>query len=163
MSGGAPFWRTRTLEEMTRAEWESLCDGCGLCCLNKLEDEDTGEVSFTSAACRWLDLGTCRCSDYANRLTNAPDCVSLTPERVRGLNWLPASCAYRLVADGADLFWWHPLVSGDSESVHRAGVSMRGRAVSESRAGDLEDFIIDWAGPGGPPRPAKRRRGGGAD
>ncbi len=160
MSGGAPFWKTRTLEEMTRAEWESLCDGCGLCCLNKLEDADTGEVAFTSVACRWLDLGTCRCTDYANRLSNVPDCISLTPARVRELDWLPVSCAYRLVAKGDDLAWWHPLVSGDPQSVHRAGVSVRGRAVPESYADDLEDFIVDWAGPGEPSRPAKRRRGG---
>ena len=160
MSGDAPFWKSKTPEEMSRTEWESLCDGCGLCCLNKLENEDTGEVVFTSVACRWLDLGACRCSDYPNRLANAADCISLTPARVRELHWLPESCGYRLVLGGEDLPWWHPLVSGDPESVHRAGVSVRGRAVPEAYAGDLEDFIVDWAGPGGPPRPAKRRRGG---
>ena len=141
------FWKRKSLAEMSIAEWESLCDGCGLCCLNKLEDADTGEVATTSVACRWLDLGTCRCADYANRLSNVPDCISLTPARVRELDWLPASCAYRLVAEGDDLFWWHPLVSGDPEGVHRAGVSVRGRAVPEAWADDLQHFIVDWAAP----------------
>ncbi len=161
MSGDAPFWKTKTPEEMSRAEWESLCDGCGLCCLNKLENADTGEVVFTSVACRWLDLDKCRCSDYPNRLANAADCIALTPARVRELDWLPETCGYRLVLQGDDLAWWHPLVSGDPDSVHRAGVSVRGRAAPEGYAGDLEDFVIEWAGPGGPLRPVRRR--GGAD
>ncbi len=139
-----PFWRRKTLAEMTRGEWESLCDGCAKCCLDKLEDDDTGEISYTEVACRLLDLGTCRCTDYANRKRFVPDCVVLTPRTVGRLTWLPPSCAYRLISEGKDLAWWHPLVSGDPETVHRAGVSVRGRAVPEAVAGDLEDHIVHW-------------------
>ena len=139
-----PFWRRKTLAEMTRGEWESLCDGCAKCCLDKLQDDDTGEISYTEVACRLLDLGTCRCTDYANRKRFVPDCVVLTPRTVARLSWLPSSCAYRLISEGRDLAWWHPLVSGDPETVHRAGVSVRGRAVPEALAGDLEDHIVHW-------------------
>ena len=139
-----PFWRRKTLAEMTRGEWESLCDGCAKCCLDKLQDDDTGEISYTEVACRLLDLGTCRCTDYANRKRFVPDCVVLTPRMVARLTWLPSSCAYRLISEGRDLEWWHPLVSGDPETVHRAGVSVRGRAVPEALAGDLEDHIVHW-------------------
>lgn len=160
MTGPRPFWKTRRLDEMSAAEWESLCDGCGLCCLNKLEYEDTGAVEFTSAACRYLDAGTCRCADYENRKANVPDCVQLTPESVYDLYWLPETCAYRLVAAGDDLPWWHPLVSGDRETVHEAGISARGRVISEDRADDLQDHIIGWVRPGGPVRRPPRRRSG---
>lgn len=139
-----PFWRRKTLAEMTRGEWESLCDGCAKCCLDKLEDEDTGEIRYTEVACRLLDLGTCRCTDYSNRTRFVPDCVVLTPRMVARLTWLPSSCAYRLISEGKDLEWWHPLVSGDPESVHRAGVSVRGRAVPGAVAGDLEDHVVHW-------------------
>ena len=139
-----PFWRRKTLAEMTRGEWESLCDGCAKCCLDKLQDDDTGEIHYTNVACRLLDLGTCRCTDYANRKRFVPDCVILTPRTVARLPWLPSSCAYRLISEGRDLEWWHPLVSGDPETVHRAGVSVRGRAVPEAVAGDLEDHIVHW-------------------
>ena len=139
-----PFWRRKTLAEMTRGVWESLCDGCAKCCLDKLQDDDTGEISYTEVACRLLDLGTCRCTDYANRKRFVPDCVVLTPRTVARLTWLPSSCAYRLISEGKDLEWWHPLVSGDPETVHRAGVSVRGRAVPEAVAGDLEDHIVHW-------------------
>lgn len=139
-----PFWRRKTLAEMTRGEWESLCDGCAKCCLDKLQDDDTGEISYTEVACRLLDLGTCRCTDYANRKRFVPDCVVLTPRTVDRLTWLPSTCAYRLISEGKDLAWWHPLVSGDPETVHRAGVSVRGRAVPEALAGDLEDHIVHW-------------------
>ena len=142
--GEPPFWRQKTLSQMTREEWESLCDGCAKCCLVKLEYEDTGEVDNTTIACRLLDTQSCRCSDYANRQSRVPDCLSLTPRRVRRLRWLPATCAYRLVAEGRDLYWWHPLVSGDCESVHEAGISVRGRVVSEDRAGEPENHIVDW-------------------
>ncbi len=129
-----PFWRRKTLAEMTRSEWESLCDGCAKCCLDKLEDEDTGEIRYTEVACRLLDLGTCRCTDYANRKRFVPDCVILTARRVDRLAWLPSTCAYRLLSEGKDLEWWHPLVSGDPETVHRAGVWVRGREVPEAVA-----------------------------
>lgn len=127
------FWRVKPLEAMTPEEWESLCDGCARCCLVKLEDEDTGEIHLTRIACRLLDHGSCRCGDYANRQALVSDCVSLEPAKVRKLAWLPASCAYRRVAEGRDLAWWHPLVSGDPETVHEAGVSVRGWAHSEAR------------------------------
>ena len=139
-----PFWRRKKLAEMTRQEWESLCDGCARCCLIKLEYDDTGEVDHTEIACRLLDLKTCRCSDYPHRQKKVADCLSLTPRKVRQLKWLPATCAYRLVAEGRDLYWWHPLVSGDPETVHEAGISVRGRVISEEEAGEPEDHIIDW-------------------
>ena len=121
------FWKTKTLEEMSNAEWESLCDGCARCCLEKLEDEDTGKIYFTHVSCKLLDAGLCACKDYQNRSDQVPDCVRLTPENVRTLNWLPPSCGYKLVAEGRDLYWWHPLISGDPNTVHEAGVSVRGR------------------------------------
>jgi uncharacterized cysteine cluster protein YcgN (CxxCxxCC family) len=139
-----PFWRRKSLTQMTKGEWESLCDGCAKCCLIKLEYEDTGEVDHTDIACRLLDLESCRCSDYAHRFDKVADCLSLDPRRVRRLKWLPSTCAYRLVAEGQDLYWWHPLVSGDPETVHQAGISLRGRAVSEDKAGEPEDHIVDW-------------------
>ena len=126
-----PFWRVKTLEEMTDAEWESLCDGCARCCLNKLEDEDTGRVVYTDIACSLLDGEGCRCRDYPNRSTIVPECVRLTPHEVRTLSWLPNTCAYRLVAEGRDLYDWHPLVSGDPESVHKAGETVQGWTVPE--------------------------------
>ncbi len=139
-----PFWRRKTLLEMTKAEWESLCDGCGKCCLLKLEDEETGQVSYTDAACKLLDLESCRCSRYVNRRHYVPDCIKLTPKLVDRLRWMPSTCAYRLLSEGKDLPDWHPLVSGDPESVHRAGISVRGRAVPEAVAGELEDRIVEW-------------------
>jgi uncharacterized cysteine cluster protein YcgN (CxxCxxCC family) len=139
---GEPFWKTKTLEEMSAAEWESLCDGCGKCCLSKLEDEDTGEIHWTSIACRLLDAGSCRCSDYTNRLARVPDCVGLTPGNVRTITWLPRTCAYRLIAEGHDLYWWHRLVSGSAETVHEAGISIRGRVTaSESDMADADDYF----------------------
>ncbi len=142
----APFWKTRRLDEMTREEWESLCDGCGRCCLHKLRYEDTGALSFTNVACRLLDLESCRCSDYARRRRRVPDCVNLTPKVLAEIDWLPPSCAYRRLAEGRDLAWWHPLVSGDPDTVHRAGISVQGRAVSERQAGALESHIVEWPG-----------------
>lgn len=146
-----PFWRRKGLDEMSEAEWESLCDGCGKCCLHKLEDADTGDIAFTDVACRLLDLTRVRCRDYANRRARVPDCVRLTARGARELSWLPDSCAYRRLARGQDLAWWHPLVSGDPETVHRAGVSVRGRVVSEVGIDDIESHVTAWLSEGGQP------------
>jgi uncharacterized protein len=146
--GPDPFWRGKTLGELTAEQWESLCDGCGKCCLIKLEDADTGKIETTTVACKLLDIGTCRCSDYARRRRRVPDCIRLTPENVPMIGWLPSTCAYRLVHEGRDLYWWHPLVSGDPTSVHRAGMSVRHKVVSEKEAGGpskLENYVVDWS------------------
>ena len=143
-----PFWRTKTLEELTGAEWESLCDGCGRCCLNKLEYEDTGEIEWTDLACVLLDGKTCRCKDYKHRHQIVPGCIALTPESVRALPWLPPTCGYRLVAEGRDLYWWHHLISGDPETVHQAGISVRGRTETEvgKSIDDFDDHVVEWPG-----------------
>lgn len=156
MPPAAPFWKTKSLEDMSATEWESLCDGCGRCCLHKLRHEDDNSLSFTNVACRLLDGETCRCTRYAQRQHYVPDCVTLTPAEVRRIDWLPPSCAYRRLAEGRDLAWWHPLVSGDPQTVHEAGISVRGRIVSERHAGPLEHHIVDWPG-----RAPRARRGGG--
>lgn len=141
-----PFWLEKTLDRMTRDEWEALCDGCGRCCLNKLEDSDTGAISWTDIACRLLDQSSCRCKDYTRRHEQVPDCLPLTPESVSTMTWLPPTCAYRLVSEGKPLYWWHYLVSGDRETVHQAGVSVRGRTRSESGIPleAFEDHIVFW-------------------
>lgn len=149
MQASEPFWKTKRLDEMSKAEWESLCDGCGRCCLHKLVFDDgtkAGRLSHTNVACRLLDLHECRCTHYETRRRHVPDCVSLTPAALADINWLPPSCAYRRLAEGRDLLWWHPLVSGDPESVHTAGISVRDRAVSERQAGPLEHHIVEWPG-----------------
>ncbi len=157
-----PYWETKPLEALTQKEWESLCDGCGRCCLVKLEDEDTGKVHFTDIACRLFDEKSCRCSNYQQRRRKVKDCLKLTPAMVRALPWLPPTCAYRLRAEGRPLKWWHPLVSGSAETVHKAGISVRGRvSLSESELPieDYEDHIMAW--PGRSPRvadPARRKR-----
>ena len=141
-----PFWR-KPLSSLTETEWESLCDGCGRCCLVKLEDEDTAQVHYTDVACALFDAGTCGCSNYPERQSRIPDCVKLTPEALDGIAWLPPSCAYRLVAEGRDLMWWHWLVSGDRNTIHTAGVSVRGRvAASEDDVAvdDLPHHIVKW-------------------
>jgi uncharacterized cysteine cluster protein YcgN (CxxCxxCC family) len=153
-----PFWRRKTLDAMNKAEWESLCDGCGRCCLVKLEDEDTGQIHFTDVACKLLDADACRCADYAHRRRKVRDCIKLTPETVRSLSWLPPSCAYRLIAEGRDLAWWHPLVSGSAETVHESGVSVRGRVAASETELALDDYpghIVGW--PGKWPRPVKQK------
>jgi len=137
------FWETTRLEDMSRAEWEALCDGCGKCCLHKLEDEETGELVATNVACRLLDRRTGRCSDYRNRRAHIPDCVRLTPAKVRSIDWLPSTCAYRLLDRGEPLPEWHPLLTGDPESVKRAGESVSGWTVSEDEAGPLEHHMLD--------------------
>ncbi len=129
---------------MTPSEWESLCDGCGKCCLHKLQFEDTGELCYTNVACRLLDLDTCRCSKYQQRERFVPDCVRLEPGNIAELTWMPSTCAYRLLAEGKDLPHWHPLVTGDPNSVHDAGISVLGRVVPEKRAWTLEHHIVDW-------------------
>jgi uncharacterized cysteine cluster protein YcgN (CxxCxxCC family) len=158
-SGEVPFWRRKSLDKMTDSEWESLCDGCGRCCLNKLEEEGTDRTFYTDVGCRLLDSQGCRCRDYSNRLEKVDDCVQLTPESLKTITWLPPSCAYVLLAEGKDLYWWHPLVSGDPETVHTAGVSVRGRvSASETHVSDdiLEDYIVSW--PLKLPKGARRRK-----
>ena len=135
------FWKRKSLAEMNAEEWDSLCDGCGLCCMHKLEDEDTGEVLYTNLACKLLDIESCRCPDYANRVKRVSDCLVLTPESTEALEWLPASCAYRLLAHGEELPEWHPLITGDPDSVHEAGISVRGKVVSEK---DTDEWTVFW-------------------
>lgn len=136
------FWEL-PLAALTRAEWEALCDGCGKCCLHKVEDEDTGDIYPTNVACKLLDRHSCRCSHYRGRKAFVPDCVRLTPETVGALDWLPSTCAYRLRHEGEPLPDWHYLISGDREAVHEAGMSVRGWTVSEDEAGDIEHHLID--------------------
>ncbi len=138
-----PYWESKSLDQMTREEWESLCDGCAKCCLHKLEDITTGELAFTNVACRLLDIDACKCSNYKRRSELVPDCVVLGPQNVAQLYWMPSTCAYRLLAEGKKLPFWHPLVTGDTNSVHRAGISVRGRSVSERHAGPLEHHVLD--------------------
>ena len=136
------FWEL-PLENLDREEWEALCDGCGKCCLHKLEDAETGELHPTNVACRLLDRRAARCRDYKNRKAHVPDCVRLTIGNLWGIDWLPSTCAYRLRAADKPLFDWHYLISGDPESVHKAGISVRGWTVTEDEAGDLEHHLVD--------------------
>ncbi len=146
------FWEL-PLGKLTRAEWEALCDGCGRCCLHKIEDADTGEITDTNVACKLLDTGTAKCSDYRNRKAFVPDCLRLTFAIVEDVQWLPDTCAYRLRAAGQDLPDWHYLISGDRDAVVKAGVSVVGRVISESHAGPLEHHIVDWGSSKAPAKP----------
>lgn len=137
------FWEEKTLGEMNRVEWESVCDGCGKCCLHKLEDEETGAIFATNVACRLLNRRDGTCRDYPNRKTFVPDCVQLSASKLHELEWLPSTCAYRLLGEGKPLYEWHHLISGSRETVHAAGVSTRGWTISETDAGELEDHIVD--------------------
>ena len=146
-TGDMPFWRRKSLDDMTDREWESLCDGCARCCLNKLEEEGTDRTFYTNVGCRLLDGKTCRCRNYGRRSEEVDDCVRLTPRNLKKIVWLPPSCAYRLLADGKDLYWWHPLVSGDPETVHAAGVSVRSHVLASEKDvpdEDLEEHIVSW-------------------
>ena len=140
-----PFWEIKTLAQMTPREWESLCDGCGLCCLIRLEDEDTGEITPTRVACALFDDRTCRCTNYADRHSYVTDCIKLTPGNIAELPWMPLSCAYRRLHEGKSLPHWHPLITGDPESVHKAGVSVRGQTTNEDDLDDLDDAIAYMA------------------
>ncbi len=140
------FWEHVPLKNMSTREWEALCDGCGKCCLNKLEDPDTQEIAFTRVACRLLDDDTCRCAQYEIRRQFVPDCVTLTPDTIgKVIYWMPTTCAYRLLYEGKPLYGWHPLISGTPDSVHDAGVSVRGLTVPEFEVPeeDWEDHIIE--------------------
>lgn len=141
-----PFWKTKSLSDLSQDEWESLCDGCGKCCLLKLEDEDSGEIAYTRLHCKLLDANTCRCADYENRKALVPDCVQLSADNVTALKWMPSTCAYRLIADGEDLPDWHHLVCGDKQRVHKDGHSILGKTLSEEAVleEDQIDWIIDW-------------------
>lgn len=139
------FWETKSLDEMSQEEWESLCDGCAKCCLHKLEDDDTGEVFYTKVVCRYMN-NDCRCTVYQQRNELVPNCVWLKPEDIEKFHWLPRTCAYRLLSEGNGLPNWHPLISGDSNSVHLAGVSVKGRTLSDEYVHEngLEEHIIHW-------------------
>ncbi|GAB5414144.1 MAG: YcgN family cysteine cluster protein [Congregibacter sp.] len=143
---GDRFWERLSLDEMSTEQWEALCDGCARCCLHKLQDADTGEIHYTSISCQLLDARRCACSDYANRQRRIPDCVVLRPEQRGDFNWLPDTCAYRRLDRGDALPDWHPLITGDRDSVHRAGISVRGKVVSENdvHEDDYDTFIIKW-------------------
>lgn len=138
-----PFWQTKTLSEMTDGEWESLCDGCGQCCLNKLIDADTDEIYFTNVACNQLNIKTCQCRNYSRRFEYEPDCIKLTRENLETFEWLPMTCAYRLLKEGQPLPAWHPLISGSKSAMHAARISVRHIAVPESEMTEWEDHITN--------------------
>ncbi len=143
-SPNIPFWKHKKLTEMSTDEWESLCDGCAKCCLYRLEDEDTRDVYFTNVHCRLLDTRSGRCTDYQNRSVRVPDCVTITPEVLQDPYWLPRTCAYRLVAEGRDLPDWHPLISGDPDTVVHAGQRVCNWTICEDDADELENHLVDW-------------------
>ena len=140
-----PFWKKKTLHDMSREEWESLCDGCGRCCLRKLENKKTGKIYYTTVSCYLMDTQHCRCVSYEDRTQRVKDCTELTAENIEHMRWLPKTCAYRLLAAKKELFWWHPLVSGDPESIHTAGISVKDRVISEAyvHPDDMEYYVVD--------------------
>jgi uncharacterized cysteine cluster protein YcgN (CxxCxxCC family) len=140
------WWDTLALEQLTTEQWESLCDGCARCCLHKLQDEEDGQIYYTSVRCRYLVEASCRCSDYLNRTRLMPNCMQLSPGTMASLDWLPPTCAYRLRSEGKPLPSWHPLVSRDPESVHRAGISIRGRSISDEyvHPDGYDEYIVAW-------------------
>ena len=140
------FWKKYTLTELTPAEWEALCDGCGLCCLIKLEDEELQEVAYTKVACKLLDCETACCSNYEQRLKYVPDCIQLTPEKLANIHWLPPSCAYRRLNEGKNLPTWHYLITGTRTSVIKARKSAAGRCISETEVNedDIDEYIVRW-------------------
>jgi uncharacterized cysteine cluster protein YcgN (CxxCxxCC family) len=144
MVGKKHFWETKSLKQMTKYEWESLCDGCGKCCLHKLEDIDTGEVSISNVACSFLDEETCNCKDYSNREKNVPDCISLDLKNIKKLQWLPETCAYRLIDEGKSLYNWHHLISGSKSTIHEYGMSVRDYSINESKLNNAEEYILEW-------------------
>jgi len=146
MLSSEPFWETKSFDEMTVEEWESLCDGCAKCCLFKIEDISTGKINFTDIACRLLDIDKCRCKVYEHRSEIVKDCIHLTPEKVHQVSWLPESCAYRRLLEGRGLARWHPLISGNRDSVHQANISILGKVVSEIDVdlAEIEDRVVDW-------------------
>jgi len=145
-AGGPPFWKTTALEQLHPEQWEALCDGCGRCCLQKFQNGKTGKVTYTWVACYLLDTWACRCTDYANRTAQVPTCLALTPGQIPRLRWLPKTCAYRRLSEGKDLEPWHPLVSGDPSLVHRAGISVRDKAISEIyvHPEDVEYYTVGY-------------------
>jgi uncharacterized cysteine cluster protein YcgN (CxxCxxCC family) len=144
MTKNEHFWKTKSLNQMTKVEWESLCDGCGKCCLHKLEDIDTGEISISNVSCSFLDETSCRCKDYNNRQENVADCIQLDLKNLKTLQWLPSTCAYRLIDEGKSLYDWHHLISGSSETIHKKGMSVRNYAVNESKLKNVEEYILEW-------------------
>tara|TARA_B110000003_G_C16531083_1_gene488958 strand:- start:455 stop:913 length:459 start_codon:yes stop_codon:yes gene_type:complete len=144
MVGKKHFWETKSLKQMTKYEWESLCDGCGKCCLHKLEDIDTGEVSISNVTCSFLDEETCNCKDYSNREKNVPDCISLDLKNIKKLQWLPETCAYRLIDEGKSLYNWHHLISGSKSTIHEYGMSVRDYSINESKLNNAEEYILEW-------------------
>ena len=144
MAGKKHFWETKSLKQMTKYEWESLCDGCGKCCLHKLEDIDTGDVSISNVTCSFLDEETCNCKDYSNREKNVPDCISLDLKNIKKLQWLPETCAYRLIDEGKSLYNWHHLISGSKSTIHEYGMSVRDYSINESKLNNAEEYILEW-------------------
>ncbi len=140
------FWEEKSLDEMSDSEWEALCDGCARCCLIKLEDEDTGQIVTSDVHCKLMNTNDCSCTQYLDRQKLVPDCIKLTPQNVREIKWMPVTCAYRRLLEGKGLAWWHPLVSGTPETVYQAGISVKGRAVSEEHVAEdeWEEHIVGW-------------------